>query len=238
MTEIFSDGFESGGVGNWTANQELGGTNTVVTTAPHHGTYHLNSTVTSDADVYLYKDFTRALRQLNERAYLRVVSGFTLNGFWFYLRDVAGTQAIAYLGTSGSSRYLYMRYHDSGGAHYLTSDTVFPNDGNYHCLEIQFIPSATDASFKVFLDGSEVADLTVTGLNANFQSDRAAVGGHAPASSYTSGVLYGDCVVVADAYIGTEGAPPPEGQPYISRVQHVTGMQTFNPIHALKVKPR
>ena len=30
----------------------------------------------------------------------------------------------------------------------------------------------------------------------------------------------------------------PSGQPYISRVQHISGMQTFNPIHALKVKPR
>jgi len=27
---------------------------------------------------------------------------------------------------------------------------------------------------------------------------------------------------------------PPEGQPYISRVQQISGMQTFNPIHAIK----
>ena len=33
-----------------------------------------------------------------------------------------------------------------------------------------------------------------------------------------------------------EGAPA--GQPYISRVQQISGMQTFNPIHLLKVKPR
>jgi len=208
FTTIFEDGFESGDFSNWTGNIESGGSNSIDSSNAYEGNYCLKGNLTSNADLYLYKTLTRTKEQVNLRAYVKIDSitgaGSTYYGYFMGIRDTAGGQPIAYVGTYGTNNNLYLWYWDSGGSYKVQSSTTFPL-GEYHCVELQFIPGAGTASIKVFFDGSEVTDLTQTNLDADFYYDTIRLGTHCPGSEYSSGIMYFDCVVVADTYIGEEG---------------------------------
>ena len=89
---------------------------------------------------------------------------------------------------------------------------------------------ATEGYFKVWLDETLIFEDTNIDASQKGNAGEIRVGVY---SSYSTNSLSHkvdiDCVVVADTYIGPEEEAA--GQPYISRVQQITGMQTYNPIH-------
>lgn len=107
--------------------------------------------------------------------------------------------------TSGCA--LQLRYWNDPTSSYvqIVSSTVLSLD-TWYSVELKTIISATAGECRVWVDGSEITDLTVTGIDNDGAGniDTTIVG---IVTSYNlAAVEFVDCVVVADTYIGLEAA--------------------------------
>lgn len=212
MTEIFSDGFESGDFSAWTGYS--GGT--VQTTYVHSGTYAAQYT----AYGYAYKDVANQ-NIIHIRTYIRYGA----------LPD-AGSKRILLL-RDVATEHLQVQYELSGTQHqfvlFATGDNVELgtyavelNTGQWYCVEAAF--DAVNDTAKLWLDGSLV-------INATHDWGTKVVNrGFIITDSYTNTDVCFDDVIFADTYIGPIAAG---GQPYISRVQRITGMRTWGGISSI-----
>jgi hypothetical protein len=248
FTEIFSDGFETGNYNNWTGTT-IGAGNTleVSSTYAHTGTYSSKAILAENVGGYAYA--YKTLATVGNTAYMRLyfyLDAFALatagRAFWFmWMKGHATTDTgynYATLKIYGSTQALQLYYRTTAGYQTDTSATTISLD-TWYCLEIKAVVESADAGeVRVYLNGTEVADLAQTGLNnaVGWGGIKGvwAGGSLSHVEVGTSCTFYEDCVVVADAYIGPEVEG---GQPYVSRVQQIAGMQTFNPIHALVRNP-
>jgi len=225
MTEIFSDGFETGNFNAWTGTS---GTPSIITDPVHHGTYAMMC----NAVEYAYKTLASSQPFIYHRCYVRTntvpASGEYVDVMWG--RATSTTIFGASVGYSGGVKWRLCYRNGATWTNYWTSIPAVVN--TWYCVEIYWKLGASDGQVQMWIDGELAADLK--DLDTDNYGNCTAVRNGVLSEGFAGAFeVVEDCVVVADAYIGEEGAPP-EGQPYISRVQQVSGMQTFNPIHALK----
>ncbi|MFQ6080752.1 MAG: hypothetical protein ACE5OW_03675 [Candidatus Bathyarchaeia archaeon] len=207
FTEIFSDGFETGDYSAWTGTYEDPDPDTtlgVVTTQKHHGTYSSEAvTDGSDHKAYCYKEISDyATIYVRFYIYLDAFSG----NYYMYFLLVENTTSghIVALGVNGGSRYLETYWYDATlGWDRTTSSTTLELD-TWTCLELRFTKGTGDGVIQVWKDGTEVIDLKRTDVDRDIYPNRIKCGW--AYFCYDTGTNYIDCVVIADTYIGTEGA--------------------------------
>jgi len=212
-TTFLSNEFEEGQLnpspGVWTGNYSV--SPTVITTAPHHGTYHLSATCAAWAgSTYAYYTFSASATPCL-RAYVRVVTAPSAGNSMFFL-ILAGDywQERVLLGgvknDSGTLRWT-MRYISSGTTFTASVDTGSLSLGVDYCLEIDAVISGTVGTAKLYVN--DVETLSASGLDNNEYGnlDNAHVGLHLPTTIGTATKGYCDCVKVADSFIGKEVDP-------------------------------
>lgn len=204
FTVLFSSGWEnSGGTdvtdgGAWTGTS---GSPTVVETPMHHGTYAM----CADAHNEYVRKSIGSVSTVYARFYIYIdsASGSDYDMFAEFV-DGGGIPVMRF-GQGGvtSGRPLRVVYEDGHDSYQTkTSATKFDLD-TWYCVEMKLLRSHTDGEIHVWLNGEEVTDLAATGLDNDFYSAPLSFSVGTP-KNYQSAVVYIDCVVVADAYIGPE----------------------------------
>jgi DNA-directed RNA polymerase subunit RPC12/RpoP len=199
FTILFAHGFEGGDFGTdpntGYAWDSVTGSPSVVSELSHHGTYSMKVVSASTLD-YVTKSFTEP-NPLYVRAYVYLSSVDDSSSYSFFLM-VAGTVGV---GIVGVNRSLYLRYKHGTTTYYATSSTTL-STGTWYCIEFKIYKDSTNGEYRVYLDGTEVTDLTQTGKNtASYSWNSINVGTRINFRTITA---YFDCVVVADTYIGPE----------------------------------
>jgi len=234
FTTLFSDGFESGDFSAWTGTSVPAGCTAVVDSASpvHHGTYSAKMTrgsgATGSVSIYAYKDFAGQVTAY-ARAYFQLTalpaSAQENSPLYLYgaLLNFLSKIKITYQAVTPVYRWTVV--YRSGGENVQDNSytTSTPQINTWYCIELKQTQGAGTGETRVYIDGVEI--YTKTGLTNNDQETQ--VGRVWVAVGYCNYVVTNtlDCVVVADTYIGPEGAA--EGQPYISRVQQIAGMKTW-----------
>jgi hypothetical protein len=207
-TEIFSDGFESGDFTAWTGTGTNGlGTITVVSSQAHHGIYSAEiAGETVDDAAGMYKDTATAISSCNFRFYVKLTAFSPNDGDYVRLWGITTLTGWYFMqvGLRDSTRKLFLRYYDSGqaGAEVTSATTLALN--TWYCVELEYVRGVS-GSYKVYLNGVEVSDLTQS-LATDFGDGNIRIKiENTGARSYSGGMtFYSDCVVFADAYIGPE----------------------------------
>jgi len=203
-TEIFSDGFESGDFSNWTSTDVLSpATLSAAAENAYSGTYALKATASDSGygHAYARKDFTaqstvffRAYARTSYVEYGKLCGGLFIGG-GTYVRF-----GVRFSKDSSGNHAFQIYYRKKVGDSYQDTDTYqqysFSLD-TYYCIELEV--DTTNGEYRLYVDDSEIWN--ATGID---------FGGDQP-SYITFGLtdnvnriitFYGDCVVVADAYIG------------------------------------
>jgi hypothetical protein len=102
----------------------------------------------------------------------------------------------------GDRRLQLTYFHYAG----TKTSTTSLNENEWHCIEVKEFRDAADGEYKVYVNGVEDEDLTVTGLNnaACGDPDTLTFTDNMPRNQDGAWERYFDCVVVSDAYIGPE----------------------------------
>jgi len=213
FTTIFSDGFESGNFSAWTGTGvTTGETATVVTTDPHHGTYHADFETDGSSlfeNCYAYKTFTEQAT-VYSRAYIKFKTVLPASEQYYLPMQHVGTDWITMLRVYNDAGTLKWRVYYHNGTSHLYADSTSPtiNLDTWYCIELYTKVDATTGEVKLYVDGVE--RVSVTGLDTTAHGnitrfevgEREAYGGSGNAPAHG---VYVDCVVVADTYIGPEG---------------------------------
>lgn len=213
FTIIFQDGFESGDFSAWTGTWVSSNCTIAVSTeSPHHGTYCAKSVVDGSASsqsACVYKNIGTSYSKVNVRSYAFLDSYGGLDadeiipviGLW--VSTTATNVARAGFGkdSSGNNRWAVGYYHN--GVFYNAFGTNTYSTGNYYCLELE-VQVGTSGYVKLYVDGQ--LEIEVTGINnADRQFSYVHVGTNSTVGTL-SAIVYMDCCVVADTYIGLENA--------------------------------
>jgi len=210
---IFEDGFESGDFSAWdgtfvTSNDTL----EVISTDSYEGSYCMNCSVDSIVNdgAYCYKSITTQ-SVCHARAYVKVMaSNIEPDGYVYFIqfRYAGYGRTVARVGRSGNGS-LRLAYRDGGSNYYKISSTTLSLQ-SWHCLELRFVHSDTSGEYKVYLDGVEVTDLTVTSANtSDVYVDRVRFGIAGGYSWPDGGVtVQVDSAVINDDYIGPSNTAP------------------------------
>lgn len=188
---LLKDGFESGSFEAW---DWTGGAPEVVNTTSHNGTYSLKADAEFDyaakaglsqSDTIYVRGYFKFSALPNDEEYVlplvcRNSEGTIVCGFEFH--NVGGTQKIVLIDmtTWESSEY-----------------TATLNVDTWYCFEIKYYKHAIEGELRLYIDGVECCTL----LNRQFNDrvDKINVGWIW--GDYT-GIIYADCIVVSDAYVG------------------------------------
>jgi hypothetical protein len=222
LTQYFTVLFADGQVGStmetagdfsaWTGgDNSTGETRTVVTTDPHHGSNHASFYCNgSSTNEYAkeWKDIT-ATANLNVHLAVKFITALPASGKSFQIlnfRNIAADETIAQIGVinTGAASYWYLTY--MSGADQLTDISATAVSLNaYYEIELQSKVHASAGEVRVFLAGSEIADLTHTGLDTNEwgNHDRFMIG-EMWSDGQTAHTVRIDCVTAADVLIGPE----------------------------------
>ncbi len=207
MTNLFSDGFESGTLlksdnpaGAWDG---ITAGCSVETNNPHHGTHNAKLVGSSDY-VYAWANLTSSTPTGYIRAYVKLTSLPVNNGDYVGLLgfeqagDGSGQSFAAIRKTSGVQ---YWAIQGRNGASYSIWDSsTTPTAGTYYCVELYAYVHNSAGVYTLWINGVQV--LSVTGLDTdNFGNLGAAVIG---CSVIPTAAAYFDCVVTSDSYIGPE----------------------------------
>lgn len=204
---IFEDGFESGDFSAWDSTYVTSGDTLQVTSSTSHsGSYCMEYGIDNpDTDVaYAVKGLGSSYTTIHVRLYAKVASS-TLSatsyvGF-LILRDQSEGKTRVSLRWFGDG-HLGIGYRKDGVWNTAESTTTM-STGAWHCLEVKCVIDSTNGEYRVWLDGTEVSDLTQTGIDTTTGSTstllRVGNSGSAGSGSVT---IYEDDVVVADSYIG------------------------------------
>lgn len=111
---------------------------------------------------------------------------------------------VGYIGITGASNDLFLCYQDGWNTPQVTSATGISLNTDY-TLEIMRTQSQTAGEYEVWLNGTQVNDLTVTGVNASKSASLPFLGNWYSATS--SATYYVDCwninptFITADPYV-------------------------------------
>lgn len=203
---VFSDGFESGTIltsdtpaGAWSSKT---GTPTVVTTAPHSGTYHLSAatsayyvqrTLASPTEIYYqaYIRFSASPGAYQVIKFMEVDS----NPNWYDLAEVC-------LYADGATVKWQLVYRNAGSQVTVRSvQQTNPSINTYYQVELSVKASASVAEYHVWVNGAELTDLAETGKNTGDTSIAAIRLGITYMDATST--VYADDVSVAYSYIGS-----------------------------------
>ena len=204
FTTIFEDGFESGDFSAWTGTSTSAGeTAEVVTTDPHHGSYHAKFVCDGSSNgeyAYVYKTVSETV--LYTRAYFKILTSLPASGKYYRLIQYRtdGHSNFANLGIVNSAGTIYWQIDCFAGTDRYQYDIQL---NTWYCLEFYAKVNTASGELKGYINGEELLSLT-----ADFSGDtvinRVEVG-ERYSNGQTAHTIYVDCVVVADTYIGEEG---------------------------------
>ena len=200
---IFESGFETGDFSEWSGTRiGSGQTLEVNTNNPHQGTYAMygNATATSSYD-YVYKTFTGET-DLHARFYLYIQNNAIGSPWYTYLCGFRNPEVATFLkfGIKYDST-LRLEYRNGSSTGSKTSTTTL-SAGTYYCIEICYKNSTNTA--KVWLNGEEVTDLTVTNIYLADAITQVQLGPLCGGSELNSGYFeaYFDDFALSNTYIG------------------------------------
>ena len=214
FTVIFADGYESGDFSAWTQTLSGGGGSTPVidSNTVHHGSYSAKLQINTGASAYSLtrKTFASSYSELYARDYVYIDA----------LPDCAGAGGLDYIGVGSSSGTLVTGgiYKDAAGNYYWSTygqlpgwawrsgQQETPSVPAWYCLELYVKVHESAGVVKLWVDGTLKVDLSNLDSDAVGNLTRADARLESPGGvSQGSGkIVYVDCVVVADTYIGPE----------------------------------
>jgi fibronectin type 3 domain-containing protein len=208
LTQKFYDGFDSGDFSSWSGTNITSGYGeiNIDSTNSYQGNYSAKAKIQYLANwtnAYAYKKFGTRYELVYARAYI-FINDFSSNTYLdAFLTPTGWGRTVARIGLD-SSRHLRLSYFHNGNYYSTTSATVLNLD-TWYSVEIKVkvdSDSTGDGEIRVYLNGSEINDLTLTNLIHDGYStiDGIAVGfidGYR-----TSGTIFVDSVIFATNYIG------------------------------------
>ena len=153
-TAVFSDGFESGNLSNWTT---FGGL-TVQSALVHAGTWAAQGNTTNGA-TYAKKQLPATYSDGSLRAYVYLTSYASQVNLLRYRTSTDGSLGYVFVNTAGK-----LSLRNDVGAVTTTSATTFTT-GTWHSLELRVIVNGSSSSSEVWLDGSRIDDLSLVNQN-------------------------------------------------------------------------
>lgn len=210
-SNVFKADFETGDTSAFTSiveTPEFG--EVTVQSAVAHGTYAGNCTVTYSADdyveAYCLKQFTTSYNNISHQLSFYI---HTFTGGRFDLIGLKGVgQWMVFVGLESPSRTLSL-WHSGENGIINNMSTTTVGLGEWHTLRVEFvadIDASGDGSIKVYLDNSEVQDLTQTALTHEWYASIEAITTGCDNGVYTSTTVFIDDVETNVA----EEAPEPE----------------------------
>ncbi|MDX6419343.1 MAG: acid phosphatase type 7 [Trebonia sp.] len=151
---LFSDGFETGDLSQWTTNSGM----TAETAHAHAGAYGAEESSTG-ATTYAYKTLPGSYTELWATAWVYVVSRSTSANLVGFRGSNGGSIINLYLSQTGK---LALRNNVSGAT--TTSTTSMPS-GSWHQVVLHALVNGSSGSVDVSLDGVTVSGLSLTGQN-------------------------------------------------------------------------
>jgi chitodextrinase len=151
---LFSDGFETGDLSQWTTNSGL----TAETAHAHTGAFGAEQTSTGTA-TFASKTLPGSYTQLWASAWVYVVSRATSANLIGFRAGTGGSIINLYLSQTGK-----LALRNNVGSVTTTSATSMPA-GSWHQVVLHVTVSGTSSSVDVSLDGTPVSDLALTGQN-------------------------------------------------------------------------
>jgi chitodextrinase len=151
---LFSDGFETGDLSQWTTNSGM----TAETAHAHTGAYGAEESSTG-ATTYAYKTLPGSYTELWATAWVYVVSRSTSANLVGFRGSNGGSIINLYLSQTGK---LALRNNVSGAT--TTSTTGMPS-GSWHQVVLHALVNGSSGSVDVSLDGVTVSGLSLTGQN-------------------------------------------------------------------------
>jgi fibronectin type 3 domain-containing protein len=153
-TVVFTDGFETGNLSNWTT---FGGLS-VQSTLFHSGTWAAQGTTTNGA-TYAKKQLPATYTDGSLRAYVYLASYASQVNLLRFRTATDGSLGYLFVNTAGK-----LSLRNDIGAVTTTSTTTFTT-GAWHSLELRVTVNGTSSSSEVWLDGSRIGDLSLTNQN-------------------------------------------------------------------------
>lgn len=151
---LFSDGFETGDLSQWTTNSGM----TAETAHAHTGTYGAEESSTGTT-TYAYKNLPGSYTQLWASAWVYVVSRSTSANLIGFRGSNGGSIINLYLSQTGK-----LALRNNAGSVTTTSATSMPS-GSWHQVTLHVTINGSSGSVDVSLDGTPVTDLSLTGQN-------------------------------------------------------------------------
>jgi chitodextrinase len=151
---LFSDGFETGDLSQWTTNSGM----TAETAHAHTGAYGAEESSTG-ATTYAYKTLPGSYTELWATAWVYVVSRSTSANLIGFRGSNGGSIINLYLSQTGK---LALRNNVSG---VTTTSTASMPSGSWHQVVLHALVNGSSGSVDVSLDGTAVSGLSLTGQN-------------------------------------------------------------------------
>ena len=197
--EYFNNGFEEGDFSAWTSTA---GAPAVVASDANEGTYAMEVDTTSEManqDIGGFTDnvYLRYYFKINS---LPDANGETIRiGGWS--RTGAYRLVTAFLTSDGSDALWQMEYR-TNSAHTTATSTMMknPSVNTYICVEVYYDAHASAGVAKMWIDGTELSDISVSNVANTYTGDLIALGPYTQLSP--AATIHYDSVIAADAYIG------------------------------------
>jgi chitodextrinase len=151
---IFSDGFESGDLSQWTTVSGLA----VESAIAHTGTFAAQESSTGAA-TYAYRALPGSYTNLWVQSWVYVQSAATSANLFGFRASTGGSIINLYLSPTGK-----LALRNNVGGVTTTSTTQMPA-GGWHRLVLHAVINGTSGSVDVSLDGTAVTGLSLTGQN-------------------------------------------------------------------------
>jgi len=201
-TTIFSDGFESGDFSAWTGTSLNGATIAASSAQAHHGTYSAKTSglQTAGEFAWVYKTFTAAATIYSRHyTYLATVPA-----------NIFVVSSISKWGGSHIGLAIYNPttskwgiYNNIAAEFYYESGTSTFSGTTWYCVEMRITASATVGVCQLWINGVLKVDVSSKNTGST-NPDTVYIGGYLFANEAAERIVYSDCCVVADAYIGPE----------------------------------
>lgn len=208
----WNDGFEPGDFRQWSSTS---GSPTIVGSPVYEGSYAMETTGTgsSYASRFGFSDDV-----IYVRFYLRTPSSITSTKFVgighidHNASPIWGSIIRMAIKNDGGTWKWAFRWYDGGlqnNGYGTASSQQTPSASTWYCVEMYYSRGASDAEYKMYVDDSELTDISKSGCASDYNIDGIDIG-NTYSTEYK--VINVDCVVVADEYIGPEEEEePPAG---------------------------
>jgi chitodextrinase len=194
---VFSDGFESGTMSNWTTVTNM----TVQSGGAHTGTYAARAQSTGPTAANAVKNLASTYPELYERIWFKVVSRGS-NSVTLLRFQTAGGANILTLFVSSSDNL--MLRNDVGGSN-LWSPTVVTH-GVWHEVQVRVLVAGASSQTAVWYDGQPVSALTQTLSLGSNPVGRLMLGENVKPRTYE--VLFDDVAASTSFISGSDTQPP------------------------------